>query len=296
MRRILDNVFVRLTVYYAAVWSVYAVLLATFPSLDDAIVRERGRVVTKAAIDVANPSSLGTLTVPITDPDLLALIALALVGALLVAYPVALTYQWTTDAETYRPDFGRAMLLLPIAVAMTVFIVKDSLALAFSLGGIAAVVRWRAALREAMDGVFMFVMIGIGLAAGVQLLVVALVASIVFNLTILALNRSRFASRPRRLDGWTLLAPAEARAAPQRTVGLRIDASDAARVERQLAAVLPLCAKEWQKSAVSPLPNGRVLLEYRITLKKKSSPDLLLSTISRVGIAEIGDVELAAVR
>jgi hypothetical protein len=296
MRRILDNVVVRLTVYYAAVWSVYAVLLRAFPSLSDAVVRERGRVVTKAAIDIANPSSLGTLTVPVTDPDVLALIALALVGALLIAYPVALAYQWTTDAETYRPDFGRAMLLLPIAVAMTVFIVKDSLALAFSLGGIAAVVRWRAALREAMDGVFMFVMIGIGLAAGVQLLVVALVASIVFNLTILALNRGRFASRPRRLDGWTLSAPTEAKAGPPRTVGLRIDASDAARVEAQLAAVLPLCAKEWQKSAVSPLPNGRVLLEYRITLKKKSSPDLLLSTISRLGIAEIGDVELAAVR
>ena len=80
---------------------------------------------------------------PVTDPDVLALIVLALLGALLVAYPVALTYQWTTEAENYRPDFGRAMVLLPIAVAMAVFIVKDSLALAFSLAGIAAVVRWR---------------------------------------------------------------------------------------------------------------------------------------------------------
>ena len=99
---------------------------------------------------------------------------------------------------------------------MAVFIVKDSLALAFSLAGIAAVVRWRAALREAMDGVFMFVMIGIGLAAGVQLLVVALVASIVFNFAILVLNRNRFASRPRRVDGWTLAAPTDVRLAPRR--------------------------------------------------------------------------------
>ncbi len=294
MRRILDNVVVRLTIYYTAIWSVYAVLLRAFPSLDDAIVRERGRVVTKAAIDVANPSSLTTLTVPITDPDLLALVALALIGALLVAYPVALTYQWTNDAETYRPDFGRAMVLLPIAVAMAVFIVKDSLALAFSLAGIAAVVRWRAALREAMDGVFMFVMIGIGLAAGVQLLVVALVASIVFNFAILALNRNRFADRPRRVDGWTLAAPADAQPAPRRKVVLQIDAADAARVEERLAAVLPLCAKEWAKGGASPLPNGRVLLEYRITLKKKSSPDLLVSTITRLGISEIGRVALKA--
>ncbi len=249
---------------------------------------------TKAAIDITNPSSLGTLTVPVTDPDLLALIALALIGALLVAYPVALTYQWTTEAENYRPDFGRAMVLLPIAVAMAVFVVKDSLALAFSLAGIAAVVRWRAALREAMDGVYMFVMIGIGLAAGVQLLVVALVASIVFNVAILVLNRSRFGSRPRRVDGWTLAAPADVQPLPRRKVALLIDASDAARVEERLAAVLPLCAKEWEKAGTSPLPNGHVLLEYRITLKKKSSPDLLVSTITRLGIAEMGRVALKA--
>jgi hypothetical protein len=126
------------------------------------------------------------------------------------------------------------------------------------------------------------------------LLVVALVASVVFNLTILALSRSRFANRPRRLKGWTLSAPAAAEAAPRRTVGLRIDASDAARVEERLAAVLPLCAKEWQKASVSTLANGHVLLEYRITLKKKSSPDLLVSTISRLQIAEIDSVTLAA--
>jgi uncharacterized protein DUF4956 len=294
MRRILDNVVVRLVIYYAMIWTVYAGLLWALPSLDDAIVRERGRIVTKAAIDITNSSSLGGLTVPVTDPDVLSLIALALLGALLVAYPVARVYQWTNDTETYRPDFVRAMVLLPIAVAMAVFIVKDSLALAFSLAGIAAVVRWRAALREAMDGVFMFVMIGIGLAAGVQLLVVALVASIVFNFAILVLNRNRFANRPRRVDGWTLAAPTDAQPMPRRKIALQIHASDAARVEDRLAAVLPLCAKEWEKAGASPLPNGQVLLEYRITLKKKSSPDLLVSTITRLGIPEMGSVALKA--
>lgn len=292
MRRVFDNVALRLAVYYAAIWGLYAFLLRTFPSLDDAIARERGRVLTRAPLDAATP--LATLTVPVTDVDVLMLIALALLGALLVSYPVARVYQWTNEAETYRPDFGRAMVLLPVAVAMAVFIVKDSLALAFSLAGIAAVVRWRLALREAMDGVFMFVMIGIGLAAGVQLLVVALVASIVFNFALLALNRYRFANRPRHVDGWALAPPADVRPVDRRKVSLQIEASDAAGVEERLAAVLPLCAKEWQKSSTAPLPDGRVLLEYRITLKKKSSPDLLVSTISRLSIPGIGRVALTA--
>jgi hypothetical protein len=294
MRRVLDNVVFRLAVYYAAISALYGFLLRAFPILDEAITRERGRVITRAVIDSAGQSSSGALTVPVTDLDVLSLIALALVGALLVAYPVARVYQWTSEAE-YRADFGRALLLLPIASAMAVFIVKDSLALAFSLGGIAAVVRWRAPLRDAMDGVFLFVIIGIGLAAGVQLLVVALVASVVFNFTILLLSRARFVRRPRRLDGWMLSEPVEP-AALRRTVGLQIDAADAGRVDERLAAVFRLCAKEWQKTGGSPLPNGRVLLEYRITLKKKSSPDLLVSTISRLGIPEIGRVALTAER
>ena len=122
----------------------------------------------------------------------------------------------------------------------------------------------------------------------------ALVASIVFNFAILVLNRSRFASGPRRVDGWMLAAPTEVRPVPRRKVALQIDASDAARVDERLAVVLPLCAKEWEKASTSPLPNGRVLLEYRITLKKKSSPDLLVSTITRLGIPEIGRVALKA--
>src|SRR4051794_7832496 len=104
MRWVFDNVIVRLVVYYAAILGVYAGLLRAFPSLDEAIVRERGRVVTKAAVGITS-DALTALTVPVTDPDLLALIALALIGALLVAYPVALTYQWTTEPATYRRDF-----------------------------------------------------------------------------------------------------------------------------------------------------------------------------------------------
>ena len=292
MRRLLGNVVARLAVYYAALWTVYLILLRAIPSLGEAIVRERGRVITRAAIDSVGAGAPAAVAVPLTDTDLLALIALALVGALLVAYPVALVYQWTNEPETYRSDFGRTLLVLPVAVAMAVFVVKDSLALAFGLSGIVAVIRWRTTLREAMDGVFMFVTIGIGLAAGVQLLVVALVASIIFNLTILALSRARFAKQPQRVYGWTLSQSAEPPA--RRTVEVRIDASNEARVEERLAVVLPLCAKQWERTSASALPNGRVRLEYRVTLKKKQSPDSLVSTISRLGLPEVGSVELVA--
>jgi len=284
-------VVVRLAAYYAVISIAYLGLLRFVPGLDDAVTRERARVITKTAIDSSAAGSVGALPPP-TDIDALGLIALTLLGAMVVAFPVALVYQWTNEAEAYRPDFSRSLLVLPIAVALAVFLVKDSLALAFGLSGIVAVIRWRTTLRESMDGVFMFVVIGIGLAAGVQLLIVALVGSVVFNLTILAVSRARFAARPRRVRGWTLAGPAAEQPVPRRTVSIRVDASDKARAEEYLATVLPLCAKEWRKSSESAQPSGHVLLEYRITLKKSQSPDSLVSTISRLGIPEIRGVAL----
>src|SRR5262249_36768395 len=149
-----------------------------------AIARERERGITRDMLGVSSDTPLPTLP-PATDSEVLALVVLMLLGALGVAFPVALVYQWVTEPENYRRDFGRALVVLPIVVALAVFLVKGNLALAFCLGGIVAVVRWRATLRDPMDGAFMFVMIGIGLAAGVQLLLVALVGSVLFNVVVL---------------------------------------------------------------------------------------------------------------
>jgi uncharacterized membrane protein YhiD involved in acid resistance len=145
-----------------------------------------------------------------------------------------------------------------------------------------------------MDGVFMFVMIGIGLAAGVQLLVVALVASIMFNALMLALSRAKYASRPRQLDGWTLSAaiPEDAVPTADRTVGVRVDAPSQAKAEARLETIFALCAKHWEQAAAEPLDTGGVRLQYRVLLKKRTSPDSLVSTIASLGVPEIGDVSL----
>jgi len=294
MRKVLDNVIVRLSAHYVALLALYHFSLRAIPWLPAAIERERSRGITRDMLGVSSDVVLPTLP-PANDIEVLGLVVLLLVGSLGVAFPVALVYQWTSEPEEYRRDFGRALVVLPIVVALAVFVVKGNLALAFCLGGIVAVVRWRATLRDPMDGAFMFVMIGIGLAAGVQLLLVSLVGSVVFNLVVLILARAKFARRPRQVEGWVLAPPADL--VPDKgkqLVAIRIDTTNQALVEARLAAILPLCAKEWEQSAVAPLPNGGVRLEYQVTLKKKTTPDSLLSTIASFGMPEIVDVGLAA--
>jgi hypothetical protein len=240
------------------------------------------------AADVVSPN------VPLTDAEVLAPIALTLVGALALSLPVALVYQWTREPEAYRRDFGRALVALPIAVALAVFLVKSSLALAFSLAGIVAAIRWRAALNETMDGVFMFVVIGIGLAAGTQLLTVALVASVIFNALILVLARVGYAARPRQLSGFTLMpASAPADSVPRQSVGIRVDASDQTRAEAHIETVLSIHSKKWARSSIAQLPSGGVRLEYTAMLRKRASPTALKAAIADPRVPEIVDVAVA---
>ena len=296
MKRVLDNVFVRLSIHYGVLLAIYYAFIRMFPGISEAVARERARGILGSFLEFSGGAGAAAVAaVPPTDVEVLGLIVLVLVGALGIAFPVVLVYQWTSEPESYRRDFSRALLSLPIAVALAVFLVKNNLALAFSLTGIIAVIRWRATLRETMDGVFMFVMIGIGLAAGVQLLLVALVASIVFNLMILTLARTKFAGHPRQLAGWTLSAPVpvETLAKAKRVIAFRVDTADQAQAEARLESILPLCAKDWDQAAAAALPDGRVRLEYRVTLKKSATPESLLSAIANLGVPGIGEVALS---
>jgi hypothetical protein len=100
----------------------------------------------------------------------------------------------------YSQSIVHTMLILPIVVAGIVLIVRNSLALAFSLAGIMAGVRFRTGLKDARDTVFIFLAIGVGLAAGVQALTVAALMSVIFNFLVLTVWRTDFGRSPLTLS------------------------------------------------------------------------------------------------
>ena len=79
--------------------------------------------------------------------------------------------------------------------------VKNSLALAFSLGGIVAAVSFRNTLRDTKDAVYIFLAIAVGLAAGIQVMSAAAVMSIIFNIVILIFWYTDFGRAPSHLEG-----------------------------------------------------------------------------------------------
>ena len=107
-------------------------------------------------------------------------LALAMLGAVLLMIPVSWVYFITTRTRRLDQSFVQTILILPVLVAGIAVIVANSLALAFSLAGIFAAVRFRFTLEEPADALYIFLAIVVGLGAGVGALGVAIVTSLGF--------------------------------------------------------------------------------------------------------------------
>ena len=125
---------------------------------------------------------------------------LAMLSAAVLALPLAWLYTITRQKRGYRQSVVHSLILLPVIVAGVVVLVKFSVALAFSLAGIVAAVRFRNTLEDSKDAVYIFAATGIGLSAGVDLPVAATL-SFVYNLTTLLLFGTDFGRTPARLEG-----------------------------------------------------------------------------------------------
>src|SRR5207249_9908808 len=109
----------------------------------------------------------------------------------------------TKPKVRYDASLVQTVIVLPIVIAGVVLIIRDSVALAFSLAGIVAAVRFRNTLRDTKDAVYIFLAIAVGLAAGVQAFAVAFVATLIYVGVVLVLWRFDIgtAPTPERVQG-----------------------------------------------------------------------------------------------
>lgn len=140
------------------------------------------------------------LTPPLDQTRLSLTVLIAMGAAIALAIPVAWVYQLTRAKRGYQQSVVQLLIMLPLVVAGIVVLVKYSLALAFSLAGIVAAVRFRNTLDDSKDAVYVFLATGIGLAAAVDI-PVATVISILFNVTMLVLWYTDFGYQPVELEG-----------------------------------------------------------------------------------------------
>jgi hypothetical protein len=180
----------RLVAYYAILALVVVVLSVFFPG-------EITRIAAKGLGDVPEGptvltdalSSSPTASVsfgPGSLFDVATTTVMILIGALVLMLPVTWVYMSARPSGgQHNQNVVQTLIILPLVVAGIVFIVQNSLALAFSLAGVVGAVRFRTTMRDSRDLVYIFLSIVVGFAAGVQSLAVGAVISIVFNFVLI---------------------------------------------------------------------------------------------------------------
>jgi hypothetical protein len=138
---------------------------------------ESGTILQDGLSAPASEVTLGTTSLP----GLIGTTSLILLGTLLLMLPVTWVYMSARNIPGHSQAVVQTLMILPLVVAGIVLIVRDSLALAFSLAGVVAAVRFRTNLKDSRDVVYVFLAIAVGFAAGVQTLAVGAVLTIVFN-------------------------------------------------------------------------------------------------------------------
>ncbi len=203
LKRVIDTVTLgsdrpirRLLAYYVILGGAFAALLYFFPVIGQIASGERLEELTQAPQVLQDGLTSGQFQSPAAKlPSSLQLAittTLSLVATLLLMLPVTWVYMSARRTKRHNQAVVETLIMLPIVVASIILIVRNSLALAFSLAGVVAAVRFRNTLRDTRDTVYIFLAIGIGFAAGVQVITVGAVASIFFNLVMLFIWRYDF--------------------------------------------------------------------------------------------------------
>jgi hypothetical protein len=187
---------------------------------------------------------------------------------------------------------------------------KNSLALAFALAGIVAGVRFRQKLEEPEEAVYVLLSLGIGLAAGVQALDVALVMSLAFAFIVMTFWRYDIGNIYAKGKGAQLAIGDTSLLAPYRRAAVKeaMD-SESALVEgikpdgllmvrtpnhqearRAIENVAGRLASEW-RMADPVTDNGMARVVAVIRLKKDADPAELVAELEERWSDEIAAAE-----
>jgi len=190
------RLFIQLSVYYAIIVALVLLALRYFPNMQEYL--PIGGVKELITQPDANPlqgsNSIRAEGVGNFGESLFWL-TVAIVGALLTSLPVSWVYMGVRNDDEYDQSLINTILILPVVVTGIVIIVQNSLALAFSLGGIAGAVRFKNSLKSSGDALFILLSIGIGLSAGIGAVELSLMLSAAFNYCFLALWVTEYGER-----------------------------------------------------------------------------------------------------
>ncbi|GGM20954.1 DUF4956 domain-containing protein [Micromonospora sonchi] len=116
-------------------------------------------------------------------------IAIALSLSFVLSAMIGWVYRFTHRNISYSQSYVQTLVILGMLIALIMLVVGSNIARAFALVGALSVVRFRNAIKETRDVGFIFLVMGVGMAAGTRFYTLAITAAVAISLIILVMYR-----------------------------------------------------------------------------------------------------------
>ena len=130
------------------------------------------------------------LNVTITPQEMFA----NLIASLLAGIIISIFYRKSYNGPGYQASFVNSLILLVIITSIVIMVIGNNLARAFGLVGAMSIIRFRTAVKETQDIIFIFFSLAIGMATGVGLHLFAILSSVFIGTITLVLSKSKFST------------------------------------------------------------------------------------------------------
>ncbi len=112
-------------------------------------------------------------------------IVITLVIAFAIAVYVHFVYKLATRRAFYYRNFGTALAIISMITAGIVLAMQSSIVISLGMVGALSIVRFRTAIKDPMDLLFLFWSIGVGIICGAGLFELAIIVSVMASIGIL---------------------------------------------------------------------------------------------------------------
>lgn len=123
-------------------------------------------------------------------------ILLNIVLAAVLGFFIFLSYAISHRGTIYSRKFNASLVILTVLTGTVMTVIGNNIALSLGMVGALSIVRFRTAIKEPMDLMFLFWSISVGIICGAGLAQVAVILSVVMTLGILILDRLPVARAP----------------------------------------------------------------------------------------------------
>lgn len=134
--------------------------------------------------DIIKKSVLEGFSTDISVSQIIAVLGVTL----LIALYIYIIYRLCSNSNFYSKDFNKTLAVIPIITAAIVLAIQSNLVISLGMVGALSIVRFRNAVKNPLDLLFLFWAISVGIICGAGLFSVAVIMSLAVTILVFLLD------------------------------------------------------------------------------------------------------------